>query len=505
MISGGIDSFDSLELSFGGTHSSDDDFYGNPDYRLCRRVGGKMNFMFRSILISTFLSLFVISGFAQSSSEALEANVDEFVKAQMENRKIPGVSLAVVKDGKPVIVKGYGLANMEHNVPVKPETIFQSGSVGKQFTSMAVMILVEEGKIGLDEKISKYLGDVPASWAKMTIRHLLTHTSGMTDYSPTFDFRRDYTEAEILKMAKEVPVAFAPGEKWQYSNLGYVTLGIIVGKVSGRFYGDFLQERVFKPLGMTTARVISEADIVPNRSAGYRLVKGELKNQEWVSPSVNSTADGALYLTALDMMKWDDALTSGKLISKSGYEALWKPVKLNSGKDHSYGFGWTVKSVNGSRVIEHGGAWQGFKSHIARYPDEKLTVIMFANLENMDPTKFAHGVVEIIEPKLIPKPVADPDPKITAEYKSLFEKTVAGTVDQKQFSPELQKAIFGQPDRLFEFVKGLGPILKFSIAERTQTDIPTYTYQIEYGEMSLVLLIARDAAGKVVLFGLEPS
>ena len=438
------------------------------------------------------------------SQGSVTDKVDEFVRAEMQKRKIPGVSLAVVKDGKPMIVKGYGLANVEHNVPVKPETIFQSGSVGKQFTAMAVMILVEEGKIALDEKISKYLGDVPASWKNITIRHLLTHTSGTTDYPANFDFRRDYTEAEFLKFAKEVPVAFAPGEKWQYSNLGYVTLGIIIGKVSGKFYGDFLQERVFKPLGMTTARIISEADIIPNRSAGYRIVKGELKNQEWVSPSLNTTADGALYLTALDMMKWDAALESGKLISKAGYDAMWRPVKLNDGKDYWYGFGWTVKSVNGSRVIEHSGAWQGFKSYIGRYPDEKLTVIVFANLENMDPTKFGHGIAEIVEPKLIPKPIVDPDPKVTAEFKTLFEKVIAGTVDKSTFSPELQKALFSQPDRLTEFVKGLGSMNKFSLLERTPGALVTYTYQIEYGEMSLVLVIARDSAGKVVRFGLEP-
>lgn len=205
------------------------------------------------------------------------AAVDEFVKAEMERKKIPGVSVAVIKDGKPVVVKGYGLANIEHNVPVKPETIFQSGSVGKQFTAFAIMLLVEEGKIGLDDKIGKYLGEVPESWANVTVRHLLTHTGGFTDYSRGFDFRKDFTEDDLLKIIKETPLAFAPGEKWQYSNFGYVTLGIIIRKVTGKFYGDFLTERVFKPLGMTTARVISERDIVPNRAAGYVLRNREVK------------------------------------------------------------------------------------------------------------------------------------------------------------------------------------------------------------------------------------
>lgn len=217
--------------------------------------------------------------------------VDEFVRGEMERQKIPGVSIAVVKDGKPIFVKGYGLANIEHQVSVKPETIFQSGSVGKQFTAFAVMLLVDEGKISLDEKISKYLGEVPESWKNITVRHLLTHTSGLTDYTQDFNLWQDYTEDELLKKAQGVPTAFAPGEKWQYSNLGYLTLGVLIHKVSGKFYGDLLQERVFKPLGMTTARVISEADIIPNRAMGYRLEKGELKHQTWVAPQFNTTAD----------------------------------------------------------------------------------------------------------------------------------------------------------------------------------------------------------------------
>ena len=287
---------------------------------------------------SASLAVFCCLVFLQfaAAQSGLESSIDQFIRAEMERQKIPGVSLAVVKDGKPLLVKGYGFANLEHQVAVKPETIFQSGSVGKQFTATAVMLLVEEGKIGLDEKIGKYLGEVPEAWKNITIRHLLSHTGGMTDYPQDFDFRKDYTEDDLLKRAKAVPTAFAPGEKWAYSNLGYVTLGIIINKVTGKFYGDFLQERVFKPLGMTTARVISEADIVPNRAAGYRLDKGEIKNQVWVSPSLNTTADGALYLSVHDMMKWDEALRSGKILKKASLDEMWSPIKLNSGQTHPY-------------------------------------------------------------------------------------------------------------------------------------------------------------------------
>jgi CubicO group peptidase (beta-lactamase class C family) len=416
------------------------------------------------------------------------------------------VSLAVVKDGKPLIVKGYGFANLEHQIPVKPETVFQSGSVGKQFTAMAVMMLVEEGKIGLDERIGKYLGEVPGTWSDITVRHLLSHTSGMTDYPKDFDFRRDYTEDEILKRAKEIPVAFRPGEKWQYSNLGYVTLGILISKVTGKFYGEFLQERIFKPLGMTTARIINDADIIPNRASGYRLVNGELKNQEWVSPTINTTADGSLYLTALDMIKWDDALSTGKLLRKTSYDQMWAPIKLADGKTHPYGFGWGIGSTNGKPVIEHGGAWQGFKSHIARYPANKLTVIVFANLIQTNQGKIAHGVAAIADPELKPTLITDPDPAFTAETRELLIAVLDGKADLSRFTPAVQKAITDQQDRLAAFVKSMGKMQSFTLVERNEdSDGVRYRYRVEFAGMGLFLAMAINKEGKIAGFALQPE
>ncbi|HJP95089.1 MAG TPA: serine hydrolase domain-containing protein [Pyrinomonadaceae bacterium] len=341
--------------------------------------------------------LLAISCIAQNS---FDAKVDEYIHSEMQAQQIPGLSLAVIKDGRIVLAKGYGLANVEHQVPVKPETIFQSGSVGKQFTATAVMMLIEEGKLSLDDKITKYFPDGPTAWRDITVRHLLTHTSGMTDYPADFNLRRDYTEDELYQRIKTIPLAFQPGEKWSYSNLAYVMLGILIHKISGKFYGDFLQERIFKPLDMSTARIISEADIVPNRAAGYRLVNGELKNQDWVSPSLNTTADGALYLTVYDMAKWDAALYTEKLLKRSSLEQMWTPVKLNNGKTFPYGFGWGLGEIHGHRIIEHGGSWQGFKSQISRYPDDKLTIILFANQARTNQAKIAHGVAALVNPDL---------------------------------------------------------------------------------------------------------
>jgi len=344
---------------------------------------------------SSALPLILLLSLSCAAQDAVSAKVDEYIRSEMQAQQIPGVALAVIKDGKMIIARGYGFANVEHQVPVKPETIFQSGSTGKQFTATAVMMLVEDGKLNLDDKITKYFPDGPEAWRNITVRHMLTHTSGMTDYPEDFDLRRDYTEDELYQRIKTIPLAFQPGEKWSYSNLAYVMLGILIHKISGKFYGDFLQERIFKPLDMSTARIINEADIVPNRAAGYRVVDGQIKNQSWVSPTLNTTADGALYLTIYDMAKWDAALYTEKLLKKSSLEQMWTPVKLNDGTTHPYGFGWALGEVRGHRVIEHGGSWQGFKAYIARYVDDKMTVILFANQSRANQMKLAHGVAAI--------------------------------------------------------------------------------------------------------------
>jgi CubicO group peptidase (beta-lactamase class C family) len=336
--------------------------------------------------------LFVTPGVAQDD---ISAKADRYIKDQMQKQQIPGLSLAVIKAGQIILAKGYGFANVEHQVPVKPETIFQSGSVGKQFTATAVMILVEEGKIKLDDSISKYLDNTPKSWKGITVRHLLTHTAGMIMYPENLNLREDYTEDELLNHAASIPLTFQPGEKWSYSNLGYFVLGIMISKLTGKFYGDFIQERIFKPLGMNTARVINEADIIPNRAAGYRLENGKLKNQEWFSPTFNSTADGSLYLTVLDMAKWDAALYGEKILKPSSLEQMWTPVKLNDGKTYPYGLGWFLDEVQGHRLIHHAGGWQGFTSVIWRYVDDKLTIVVFANLAQANPGTIADEVAAI--------------------------------------------------------------------------------------------------------------
>jgi CubicO group peptidase (beta-lactamase class C family) len=332
-----------------------------------------------------------------TAQTAISGSVDEYIRSEMQRQHIPGLALLVARDGEIIQAQGYGLSNVELQVPVKPQTVFQSGSMGKQFTATAVMMLVEEGKIALDDPIGKYFKNAPPSWSEVTIRELLSHTAGFTDYPDKFDFRRDYTEAQLLKIVEGIPLAFPPGTKWSYSNLGYLTLGVLIHQVTGKFYGDFLQERIFQPLGMSTTRIISEADIVPNRAAGYRIVKGALKNQEWVSPTLNTTADGALYFSVLDLAKWDAALYTEKLLKRSSLDQMWTITKLKNGHPNSgsYGFGWSILTKNGHRVLDHGGSWQGFKTHISRYVDDKVTVVVLTNSADADPGKITDHVASL--------------------------------------------------------------------------------------------------------------
>jgi len=374
--------------------------------------------------------------------------IDSFVNREIARQRIPGLAVGIYNRGTILMAKGYGLSNVELNVPVKAETIFQSGSVGKQFISAAIMMLVEESKISLDDSVTKYFPDAPASWKPILIKNLLSHTSGLSEYeSPDrtgpkgpFYLRLDFTEDELARKMEELPIEWAPGEKWAYRNTNFVLLGIIIHKISGMLYSDFLAERIFKPLGMKSTRLISERDIIPNRSSGYEIDdKGELKNQEWVSPTLNSTADGALYFNVLDLAKWDEALYGTKLLKQSSLDRIWTVYPLNNGKPNpaGYGFAWTIGEQNGHKRIEHSGAWQGFTCMIARYPDDGVTVAVLTNLDSghSNPAVIAHVIAGMENPALTESklaPIDDTQPELADRLKKLLDEIVAG----KDIRPE---------------------------------------------------------------------
>jgi CubicO group peptidase (beta-lactamase class C family) len=437
------------------------------------------------------------------AQKSVSERIDRFVRSEMRARQIPGVGVAVLRHGKIQLLKTYGFANLEHRVPVKPETIFQSGSIGKQFTAAAIMLLVQDGKLSLDDRITKYFADAPEAWNEITLRHLLSHTAGLGDFPPDIELRRDYTEEQLFESIKKVPLTFRPGDKWDYSNAGYVVLGMLIRKVTGKFYGEFLHDRIFQPLGMTTARVISEADIVLNRADGYRLVGGEIKNQEWVSPSTNTTADGSLYLSILDLAKWDAALYTDHPISQSALQQAWQPVKLNSGATKGYGFGWFTDTIHQRRVVFHGGAWQGFKSCILRFPDDELTIILLANSWNTREFKLARGVAAVYFPEFaVPQmsSIEDQDPKAAAIARRALLQLAGNSLDKSLFAPNSSTEL--TPARINELSTLLNsltlPIAIFHSEElverRDDGELRVYHYVFnDIGKtLSLVTKLTRD-------------
>jgi CubicO group peptidase (beta-lactamase class C family) len=454
------------------------------------------------------------------------ASIDDFVQHEMARQRVPGLELGIYSRGRVLLAKGYGLANIELDVPVKPETVMQSGSVGKQFVSAAIMLLVEEGKMSLDDSITKYFPDAPAAWKPILIKNLLSHTSGLSDYeSPErtgpngpFYLRLDFTEDELAKKIEALPIEWAPGEKWGYRNTNYVLLGIIIHKVTGKPYAEFLGERIFKPLGMSSTRLISDRDIIPNRAAGYEIDRnGEIKNQAWVSPTFNSTADGALYFNVLDLAKWDEALYGTKLLKQSSLDRMWTVYPLNQGKPNpaGYGFAWIVRTQDGHKLIEHGGAWQGFTARISRYPDDALTVVVLTNLEAgpSNPGVIAHVVAGLVNPALtVPKlkAIADDHPELAKRLEKLLDEVVAGMDIRPEAGPELAAAM--TPDVMKNAQRSLmklwpGGSLTLVKRDPGPEGGPQWisTYRLRKGTDAVLVVFGVDAGGKISILAMTPD
>lgn len=432
--------------------------------------------------------------------------LDVRIQREMQRQRIPGLSLAVVQHGKIVKEQGYGFANLEHQVKVTPDTIFQSGSVGKQFTAALILLLEQDGKLSLDDKISKHLNHIPEAWSGITIRHLLTHTSGLDDPYKKIDFRKDYTDQELLDIETSIPMLFQPGEKWLYSNMGYHVLGFICNKLGGKFYGDQLRERLFQPLGMST-RVINERELISHRAAGYDLVKQEWKNQEWVSPTLNSTADGSLYLTARDLAKWDLALYQDFPLTRSQKEASWTAAKLSNGQLAPYGYGWFLSSINGHKNIEHGGAWQGFTTQISRFPDDHLSVIVLTNRSGSNPKKIADLVAAEYVPALKIEPaktIVDQDPARTEKLTMMIHAMMDGSVSENLFTEKFVKAGFVERMKNIkaEFQRH-GGFKKLERIESKSAQLQLYRYRLRFQEEVFLIDVEFDQDGKIAVLRLQ--
>ena len=323
---------------------------------------------------------------------------DDFVTAELKRQNIPGLSLAIVKDGKIIKAAGYGVANIKLNTAATPETVYKIASVSKQFIATGIMLLVQEGRLGLDDPVSKYLEGTPATWKAITVRHLLTHTSGLVREAPGFDPFKIQSDADVIKSAYPLPLRFAPGIKGEYSNLGYFALAEIMRKVSGRPWIEYLSEMVFKPAGMQTTYPTNTKVSLPNMAQGYVHNDKLIDAKDW--PALRPS--GAFFSTVLDLAKWDAILYTDRILSDSTRQQMWTPATLNDGTSYPYGFGWEIGSFRHRKLVHHGGGMPGFRSEFARFVDDRLTIIFLMNRDDVDRFSILYGLAALYLPASTP-------------------------------------------------------------------------------------------------------
>ncbi|HWY70173.1 MAG TPA: serine hydrolase [Terriglobales bacterium] len=327
-------------------------------------------------------------GFAQ---EDPTSRMEQVVQSYVSAKQFMG-SVLVAREGKVLLSHGYGSANFEWGVPNSPTTKFRLGSITKQFTAACILLLEERGKLKTDDLVKKYLPNAPAAWDKITIYHLLTHTSGI----PSFTGFPDYASTEAVKTTPEKlverfrdkPLEFQPGEKWNYSNSGYVLLGYLIERISGQGYSEFVQQNIFDPLGMKDSGYDSNSAIIPHRAEGYTAKPKGLEHAGYIDMSIPFSA-GALYSTTEDLLRWEQGLFGGKLLSASSVQKMTTAFKSN------YAFGLGVRDDKGHKVIEHGGGIEGFNTQLAYYPDDKLVVAVLGNLNGGAPSAIAAKLASV--------------------------------------------------------------------------------------------------------------
>jgi CubicO group peptidase (beta-lactamase class C family) len=304
------------------------------------------------------------------------ARMDQIVQAYVADHKYMGTAL-VARGDQVLFTKAYGSANLEWDVPNTPNTKFRLGSVTKQFTAASILLLEERGKLSVSDPVKKFMPDAPAAWDKVTIFHLLTHTSGVADFTHFPDYPKiepfATTSAKLVALFRDKPLDFEPGEKWSYDNSGYVLLTYLIEKVTGDSYEKFVRENIFTPLGMKDTGYDSNAAIIPHRASGYSTGRDGIENAGFINMTVPQGA-GALYSTTGDLLKWEQALFGGKVLKAASLDKMTTPFKSN------YAFGLMVETAGGHKKISHGGAIEGFNTSLNYYPDEKLTVVVLANL-----------------------------------------------------------------------------------------------------------------------------
>jgi len=328
-----------------------------------------------------------VAAFAQDT-RAITRYVDSVANAAVNEHRTPGVSIAIVKNGRTILAKGYGYADLENDVPATPETVFRIGSVTKQFTAAAIMRLAEQGKLSLDDTLQKFVPTFPSQGNRVTVRHLLNHTSGIKNYTGLGAkwqrvMRLDLAPDSMVALFANEPFDFKPGDAWMYDNSGYFLLGMIVEKVSGKTYGQYLQDEFFTPLGLKGTSYCEQSPIIKRRAQGYSPKPPSGFVNAAPLSMTQPYAAGSLCSTVNDLAAWTIALSSGKVVSAESYKRMTTPETLNNGKPLTYGYGLGTGTLGGHRQISHNGGINGFISELHHYPDDSVITVVLTNVEGM--------------------------------------------------------------------------------------------------------------------------
>lgn len=378
----------------------------------------------------------------QPDDKALAQQLDKLLVAQFP-ADAPGAAVIVLRDGKPILRKGYGLANLELAVPVAPEMVFRLGSITKQFTAVAILMLVEQGKIKLSDEITRYLPDYSTQGEKITVEQLLTHTSGVKNYTalPAWYglWRKDMPLEELIALFQDEPLDFTPGTQWSYSNSGYVLLGAIIEKVSGLSYEEYIQQQIFAPLGMSHAAYDRTERVLPGRVAGYTRGKEGYHNAEYLSMS-QPYAAGSLVASVDDLAKWDAALYTDKLVKQRSLQRAFQTLTLKNGEETGYGYGFAFANYEGHRVDLHNGGINGFATQMLRLPDDKVYIAILSNCDSC-PVPLTDLVFQMAA-QVIGQPYHDPTaitlPTNTlADYEGIYQRHDGRTLTVRRAGDQL--------------------------------------------------------------------
>lgn len=324
-------------------------------------------------------------------------DLDQQIYSFMKENNVPGCLTAVASRGDIRHLKTYGLADVEMSVTVRDSTVFEIGSISKQFVSAAIMLLVEEGKLTLEDPIHTYLPHLPGEWTGVTVYQLLTHTSGIPDYEEicTYDvYQSRFTPEEIIRFAHSRPMDFEPGKGWYYSNTGYFLASMIVERVEGQPLGQVLRSRIFAPLGMNQTRLADPECIIPHRAEGYWVNKaGELINRHPTETS-STLGAGGLLSSVHDLIKWDAALYGEKILTSESKKIMWQEAILPGGDSTGYALGWGVRDYKGLTYRGHGGQVAGFVARFSRFPDQEAAIIVFMNRYRVSSRQVSDYVLE---------------------------------------------------------------------------------------------------------------